>query len=68
MVRAKVFGLNFMRLDIRQHSDVHERAVHELLKQINPWLLKSSLPDESRKIYNIKIPVNNSSLIFSELD
>ena len=36
IVRAKVFGLNLMRLDIRQHSDVHEKAVHELLEKIVP--------------------------------
>lgn len=41
---------------------------YKLLKQMNPWLLKSTLPDESRKRYEIKIPIDNSSLIFSELD
>ena len=53
IVRVKVFGLNFMRLDIRQHSDVHERAVHELLKQIRPGISYRKL-DEKQKCNIIK--------------
>lgn len=31
IVRARVFGLHMATLDIRQHSSVHEKVVHELL-------------------------------------
>jgi phosphoenolpyruvate carboxylase len=31
ILRARTFGLHLAALDIRQHSAVHERAVHELL-------------------------------------
>jgi len=31
------------------------------LKKYNPWLLTSKLPDESRKKYFLKIPVNASN-------
>lgn len=31
IIRARVFGLHLATLDIRQHSEVHNAAVHELL-------------------------------------
>jgi hypothetical protein len=41
---------------------------YKLLKRFNPWLLKSVLPDASRKKYQIKIPLNPSSLIFDDVN
>ncbi len=41
---------------------------YKLLKMLNPWMLKSVLPDASRKKYKIKIPNNPSSLIFEDID
>ncbi|MDC0204795.1 lytic transglycosylase domain-containing protein [Flavobacteriales bacterium] len=41
---------------------------YKLLKKFNPWMLKSVLPDESRRKYQIKIPINPSSLIFENID
>jgi hypothetical protein len=41
---------------------------YKLLKKFNPWLLKSVLPDESRRKYQIKIPINPSSLIFDNVN
>ena len=38
------------------------------LKRYNPWLRKNFLPDESRKIYKIKIPLDTSSLIFNDIE
>ncbi|MFK7960943.1 MAG: phosphoenolpyruvate carboxylase [Phycisphaerales bacterium] len=32
IIRARTFGLHLAALDVRQHSDVHERAVDELLR------------------------------------
>ena len=73
LVRAKVFGLNFMRLDIRQHSDVHERAVHELLEQIRPGISYSKL-DEKQKcniikeiLLNEKNKINHDSTVSSDM-
>jgi len=41
---------------------------YKLLKQFNPWLRTSSLPDKSRKKYFLKIPTNTNLLVFDELD
>ena len=41
---------------------------YKILKQLNPWLLESYLPDESRKRYEVKIPNNPSSLIFEDIE
>ena len=48
IVRARVFGLNFMRLDIRQHSDTHEIAVGELLEQLIPGINYIELNEEQK--------------------
>ena len=40
---------------------------YKILKEFNPWLLSSSLPDESRRKYQIKIPTMRDSLIFKEV-
>ena len=34
---------------------------YQQLKKYNPWLLTSKLPDESRKKYFLKIPINTSN-------
>ena len=41
---------------------------YKLLKQFNPWLRTSSLPDKSRKKYFLKIPTNTDLLVFEDLD
>jgi len=41
---------------------------YKLLKQFNPWLITSSLPDKSRKKYFLKIPTNTDLLIFDDLE
>ena len=33
---------------------------YKLLKQLNPWLRQESLPDKSRRKYNLKIPNDNN--------
>ena len=40
---------------------------YKLIKQFNPWLRKSSLPDESRRKYILKIPIDTDLLVFDEL-
>ena len=39
---------------------------YKLLKQLNPWLRQESLPDKSRRKYNLKIPNDKSLLIFDD--
>ena len=41
---------------------------YKLLKQFNPWLRTSSLPDKSRKKYFLKIPTNTDLLVFDNLE
>ncbi len=53
-------------------NDLNEFAIsnsinYKLLKEYNPWLRKNFLPDESRKIYKIKIPLDTSPLIFNDI-
>ena len=40
---------------------------YKLLKELNPWIRKSVLPDASRKKYQIKIPLYSSKLLFDEI-
>ena len=39
---------------------------YKLLKQFNPWLRASSLPDRSRRKYILKIPTNTELLVFDD--
>nr|ADI17796.1 soluble lytic murein transglycosylase and related regulatory proteins (some contain lysm/invasin domains) [uncultured Sphingobacteriales bacterium HF0130_33B19] len=41
---------------------------YKLLKQSNPWLRTTSLPDESRKKYVIKIPVDTNLMLFDNIE
>jgi len=41
---------------------------YKLLKQFNPWLRTSSLPDKSRRKYILKIPTNIDLLVFEDLE
>jgi hypothetical protein len=40
---------------------------YKLLKYFNPWLRSSSLPDESRKKYILKIPIDTDLLVFDNI-
>ncbi len=44
----KVFGFHLASLDIRQNSDVHERAVSDLLEMAKPGTNYSHLPEQER--------------------
>ena len=41
---------------------------YKLLKEFNPWLMTSSLPDQSRKKYILKIPTDTDLLISEHLE
>ena len=34
IIQAEIFGFNMMSLDIREHSDVHEVVIHEIVKKL----------------------------------
>lgn len=40
---------------------------YKLLKQFNPWLRSTSLPDNSRRKYQLKIPSNIDLLVFEDI-
>lgn len=40
---------------------------YKILKKYNSWLRISKLPDESRKVYYIDIPIKSDELIFEDL-
>ena len=40
---------------------------YKLLKQFNPWLRSTSLPDKSRKKYILKIPIDTDLMVFSNI-
>ena len=40
---------------------------YKLLKQFNPWLRVSSLPDKSRRKYLLKIPVDSALMVFDDI-
>ena len=40
---------------------------YKILKKYNPWLRISKLPDESRRVYYIDIPIKSDELIFVDL-
>ena len=40
---------------------------YKLLKQFNPWLRTSSLPDKSRRKYFLKIPTETELLVFDDV-
>ena len=46
---------------------ISNKINYKLLKQFNPWLRTSSLPDKSRKKYFLKIPTNTDLLVFDDL-
>ena len=48
IIQAEIFGFNMMSLDIREHSDVHEEVIHEILKKLN-WQSNYKALDESKK-------------------
>jgi hypothetical protein len=41
---------------------------YKLLKQFNPWLRTSSLPDKSRRKYILKIPTDTDLLVFKDVE
>ena len=67
LVRSKTFGLNFVSLDIRQHSETHEYAIDEIIKHAKPDVKYSKL-NETQKcdLLESLILSANNELIFDK--
>ena len=64
----KIIDIDTTITDLYFFAKIHE-INYKMLKLYNPWLRKGSLPDESRKMYHIKIPFNKSNeLIFPNIE
>lgn len=48
IIQAKIFGFNFMSLDIRQHSYIHEKVISEILGKIDSETEYSSLTERDK--------------------
>ena len=65
MPKYKVVEVNSTIDDLNDFSNSHG-INYKLLKQFNPWLRTSSLPDKSRRKYILKIPTDSSLLVFDD--
>ena len=50
--------------DFAQLHDIN----YKLLRQFNPWLRSTSLPDKSRKKYILKIPTDANLMVFDDIE
>lgn len=65
MQKYKVVEVNSTISDLAEFANSHG-INYKLLKQFNPWLRSTSLPDKSRRKYILKIPTDNSLLVFDD--
>ena len=65
MPKYKVVEVNSTIDDLNDFANSHG-INYKLLKQFNPWLRTSSLPDKSRRKYILKIPTDSSLLVFDD--
>ncbi|MDG1847599.1 MAG: phosphoenolpyruvate carboxylase [Candidatus Marinimicrobia bacterium] len=48
LVRSKVFGLYYLSIDIRQHSDMHEKAIAEIIELVKPGIHYKKLQEQKK--------------------
>lgn len=65
MPEYKTINVDSTIANLNDFANIHGLN-YKLLKQFNPWLRVSSLPDESRKMYVLKIPTGTDLLIFKD--
>ncbi len=66
MLEYKVVEVDSTIADLNKFARSHG-INYKLLKQFNPWLRSSSLPDKSRRKYQLKIPINSDFLVLEDL-
>ena len=59
IIRSEVFGLNFLCLDIRQHSGVHENVICEVIKKMNLKINYSQLSESEKNDLLVKLVKSN---------
>ena len=65
MPKYKVVEVNSTIDDLNDFAN-SQGINYKMLKQFNPWLRTTSLPDKSRRKYILKIPIDNSLLVFDD--
>ena len=66
MPRHKTIEIDTTISDLADFA-TENRTNYKLLKQLNPWLRNTSLPDKSRRKYILKIPTDPSLLVFDDV-
>jgi len=65
MAKYKVVEVDATIADLNDFAKLHGTN-YKLLKQFNPWLRTTFLPDKSRRKYKLKIPTDTSFLVFDD--
>ena len=66
MPNFKTIDVDSTIASLYDFAKLHE-INYKLLKQSNPWLRTSSLPDESRRKYILKIPIDTDLMVFDNI-
>ena len=67
MPRHKTIEIDTTISDLADFATAN-KTNYKLLKQLNPWLRNTSLPDKSRRKYILKIPTDPSLLVFEDFE
>lgn len=63
LVRSKVFGLYYLSIDIRQHSDMHEKAIAEIMELIKPGTHYKKIEEQKKcELLNEFIQLDNEGI------
>ncbi len=63
LIRSKIFGLHFMSIDIRQHSEIHQTVINEIFTFLKPKIDYKNL-NEEKKCYFLKELIYNENFTF----
>ncbi len=63
LVRSRVFGLYYLSIDIRQHSDMHEKAIAEIIEFIKPGIHYKKIEEQKKcELLNEFIHLDNECI------
>ena len=66
MLDVRVVEVDYTIDDLHQFS-FDNGINYKILKEFNPWLRKSILPNKSKKKYKIRIPLETENLVFQNI-